>query len=254
MNFLAAFWRSTIGKKVVMAVTGVIMIGFVIGHVSGNLLVFRGAEAFNHYAGFLKSLGGILYAARAGLLVSVVLHFTAAYQLTQLARVARPVEYTRREPQVSTWASRTMRWGGVLLLLFIVLHLAQFTLGWIDRDAFSETDVYNNVMIGFRNLWWVLFYELAMVMLGFHIFHGAWSSVRTLGVAKPSRHPLHRRVAVVLGVGVWLAFSIIPAGVYFGVAKPVPAPGASTAAVVPASAHDAARQTYVPVSATPTTP
>ena len=236
MSFLAAFWRSTIGKKVVMAVTGVIMIGFVVGHVSGNLLVFRGADAFNHYAGFLKSLGGLLYAARAILLVSVVLHCTAAFQLTRAASAARPTDYTRRDPQVSTWASRTMRWGGVLLLLFIMLHLAQFTMGWIDRATFSETDVYNNVMVGFRNPWWVVFYELAMIALGFHLFHGAWASVRTLGVAKPSRHPLHRRIATLLGVGVWLAFSVIPLGVYFGIARPVPAPNATSTASAPASA------------------
>ena len=243
MNMFAAFWRSTIGKKVVMAVTGVIMIGFVIGHVSGNLLVFRGAETFNRYAALLKGLGGLLWAARLGLLVALVLHFTAAYQLTLAARAARPTDYARREPQVSTWASRTMRWGGVLLLVFIGLHLAQFTFGWIDQASFSETDAYNNVMVGFRNGWWVLFYEVAMISLGFHLFHGAWASVRTLGISRPSQHPFHRRIATLIAVGVWLAFSIIPLGVYAGIAKPEGDPG--TTAMVPTAS--------VPTASVPTT-
>lgn len=229
MSTLGSFWRSTVGKKVVMAVTGLAMIAFVIGHVSGNLLVFRGAETFNHYAGILKGLGGLLWVARAGLVVAVVLHFIAAYQLTQGARAARPEDYARRVPQVSTWASRSMRWGGVLLLVFIVLHLAQFTFGWIDRATFSETDAYSNVMIGFRNGWWVLFYEVAMVALGLHLFHGAWASVRTLGLSRPSRHPMHRRIATLLAVGVWLAFAIIPIGVYAGIAPPSLGPDTTAA-------------------------
>lgn len=238
MNMFAAFWRSTIGKKVVMAVTGVLMIAFVIGHVSGNLLVFRGAETFNRYAALLKGLGGLLWAARLGLLAALMLHVTASYQLTRAAAAARPARYARREPQVSTWASRTMRWGGMLLFVFIGLHLAQFTFGWIDHATFSETDAYSNVMVGFRNPWWVLFYEVSMVALGFHLFHGAWASVRSLGVARPSGHPLHRRIATLIAVGVWLAFSIIPLGVYAGIAKPAAGPDttvAAPAAATPAS-------------------
>ena len=218
MGPIGAFWQSTIGKKVVMAVTGLAMIGFVIGHVSGNLLVFRGPEAINSYAALLKSLGGFLWAARIGLIVSVVLHFTAAWQLTQAARAARPADYAMRTPQVSTLASRTMRWGGVLLLVFIVFHLAHFTLGWVDRTTFSETDVFSNMMVAFANPWYVAFYLVAMVALALHLFHGAWASVRTLGVSKPSRHPLHRRIATVLAVGIWLAFTVIPVGIYLGFA------------------------------------
>ena len=223
MGALGTFWASTIGKKVVMAVTGLMMIGFVIGHVSGNLLVFRGPDAINHYAALLKSLGGFLWAARITLLVSVVLHFTAAYQLTMAAQAARPADYVMRAPQVSTLASKTMRWGGAFLLFFIVFHLAHFTIGSIDRTTFSETDVYNNMMVAFANPWYVAFYEVAMVFLGLHLFHGAWASVRTLGVSKPSQHPLHRRIATVLAFGVWLAFSVIPVGILAGFAKPADA-------------------------------
>ena len=222
MGVIGTFWASTIGKKIVMAVTGLAMIGFVIGHVSGNLLVFRGPDAINHYAAFLKGLGGVLWMARAGLLASVVLHFTAAYQLTQMAKAARPQDYAKRVPQVSTLASKTMRWGGVLLLFFIVFHLAHFTLGWVDRTTFSETDVYNNMIVAFNNPLYVVFYVVAMVFLGLHLFHGAWASVRTLGLSKPSRHPLHRRIATVIAFGVWLAFTVIPLGIMAGVAKRVP--------------------------------
>ena len=222
MGVIGTFWASTIGKKVVMAVTGLAMIGFVIAHVSGNLLVFRGPDAINHYAALLKGLGGALWVARAGLLASVVLHFTAAYQLTQMANAARPQDYAKRAPQVSTLASKTMRWGGVVLLFFIVFHLAHFTLGWVDRTTFSETDVYNNMIVAFNNPLYVLFYVVAMVFLGLHLFHGAWASVRTLGLSKPSQHPLHRRIATVIAVGVWLAFTVIPLGIMAGVAKRVP--------------------------------
>ncbi|MBI3791039.1 MAG: succinate dehydrogenase cytochrome b subunit [Gemmatimonadetes bacterium] len=230
MSAIAAFWRSTIGKKVVMAVTGIIMVAFIIGHVAGNLQVFAGAERFNRYAAFLKGLGELLWLARLGLLVSVVLHFTAAYQLTMIARAARPADYAKRNPQVSTFASRSMRWGGVLLLVFLVFHLAQFTLGWVDSTTFSHTDAYNNVMIGFSNPIYVAFYELAMVALALHLFHGAWASVRTLGLSKPSQHPLHRRVATVIAMAVWLGFAIIPLGVLLGLAKPATEPTATAAA------------------------
>ena len=230
MSGLLVFWGSSIGKKVVMAVTGVILVGFVIGHMSGNLLVFRGSEAFNHYAAFLKGLGGLLWMARAGLLVSVVLHFTAAYQLTQLAKAARPADYAMRTPQVSTLASRTMRWGGVLLLFFIVFHLAQFTLGWVDSSTFSHTDAYNNVIVGFSNPLYVAFYVVAMLALGLHLFHGTWASMRTLGLAKPSRHPLHRRVGTAIAVVVWLGFTVIPLGVFLGIAKSAPEATATASA------------------------
>ncbi len=236
MSPIAAFWRSTVGKKVVMAVTGVIMVAFVIGHVAGNLQVFAGADRFNRYAAFLKGLGELLWLARLGLLASVVLHFTAAWQLTQAARAARPADYAKRVPQVSTLASRTMRWGGVLLLVFIVFHLAHFTLGWVDSATFSHTDAYNNVMVGFSNPLYVAFYEVAMVALGFHLFHGAWASVRTLGLAKPSQHPLHRRVATAIAVAVWLGFSVIPLGVLLGVAKPATGGTATAAATTAAPA------------------
>src|SRR2546423_4073205 len=208
MGRLRAFYSSMVGKKAVMGVTGIIGIGFVIVHSLGNLLVFRGAAAINSYSHFLKSTGELLWTARIVLIVAVVLHVTAAVQLTQQSREARPDAYVKREPQVATIASRTMRWGGVLLLVFIVLHILHFTTGPIrPAAAFSQQDVYANVVTGFR-VWWVaLFYVVAMVALGLHLFHGAWSSVRSIGVSPPSLRPLERRVSLVIAVLVWAAFT-----------------------------------------------
>jgi len=118
MNTLLTFWRSTIGKKVVMGVTGLIGLGFVIGHMAGNLQAFSGAEKLDAYGALLQGpLHELVLLARVVLIASVLLHVTAAYQLTMLSRAARPVGYTGRKPQVSTLASKTLRWGGVLLLV-----------------------------------------------------------------------------------------------------------------------------------------
>jgi succinate dehydrogenase / fumarate reductase cytochrome b subunit len=215
MGALVRFWRSTIGKKIVMAVTGVILVGFIIGHVMGNLIVFRGAEAFNAYAAFLKSNMTVLWAVRIGLLVSVVLHIAAAYQLTMIQRAARPVDYRNREPQVSTLAARTIRWGGVFLLLFIIYHLLHLTIGTV-HPSFDHADAYRNVTIGF-SVWWVaVIYIAAMVALGLHLYHGVWSSIRTLGLARPTYQPLKRRAALVIALGASLGFVAIVLSVALG--------------------------------------
>jgi succinate dehydrogenase / fumarate reductase cytochrome b subunit len=212
-------WRSTLVKRIVMAVTGLIMVGFIIGHVFGNLLIFRGPDALNHYAAFLKGLGELLWLARAILLVSVVLHVVAAVQLTRLAHAARPVGYHRRHPQVSTFAARTIRWGGALILLFVVLHVLHFTTGTIHPVRFSADDVYANVVGSFR-VWWVsAFYIAAMIALALHLYHGAWSSFRTLGVSRTRSDPLHRNVATVVAAFVWFGFTAIPVAVLLGVVR-----------------------------------
>ena len=226
--WVLTLYRSTIGKKLIMAVTGLLLVGFVIGHMAGNLQVFLGAARMNAYASFLKSLGEFLWVARILLLVALVLHVLMAWQLTRIKRRARPVDYTRRDPQVSTVASRTMRWGGLLLLVFIVFHHLHFTTGTVFPVAsrpdamypvWSPTDVYGNLISAFRTPWVVAFYVVAMLFLMLHLFHGAWSSVRTLGLSRPSNHPLHRRVATVVALVVWLGFSIIPVAVVLGVIR-----------------------------------
>ena len=215
---LARFWSSSIGKKAVMAVTGLIMIAFLIAHVLGNLQVFEGPLKINEYSAALRRLGPLLWLARGGLIVALVLHVVAAYQLTQRKRTARPVGYADAEPQVSTFAARTIRWGGVLLLVFVVLHLLHFTFGTI-HPAFDHKDVYGNLVVAFQ-VWWVaLLYLLAMIGLGLHLYHGTWSSIRTLGLTRPSGNPLKRRAAAVLAWVIYLGFSIIPIAVFAGIIR-----------------------------------
>ena len=223
-NPVTTFYRSTIGKKVIMGVTGLIGIGFVIVHIAGNLQAFVGQSKLNAYSAMLHGpLNELLWVVRVVLIVAVILHVLMAYQLTMRSRAARPVAYQHREPQVSTLASRTMKWGGVLLLVFIVFHILHFTTETIDPsgsrgmiDLRGDKDVYGNIVASFR-IWWVTaFYLIAMVFLGLHLYHGAWSSIRTLGYAKTAVNPLRRRLALAVAVIVWLGFTLVPLGVVAG--------------------------------------
>ena len=210
-----------------MAVTGLIGIGYVILHMAGNLQAFAGQEKINAYSALLHGPGAeLLWLLRVVLVVAVVLHVVTAAQLTRLARAARPVGYKTRDPQVSTLASRTMRWGGFLLLAFIIFHLLHLTTrqvdpaGWATRtDASGRYDIYGNVVASFR-IWWVsAIYLVSMVLLGMHLWHGVWSFGRSLGVAKPSDQPLRRRVAPILAVILWVGFSIVPLAVLVGIIR-----------------------------------
>ena len=220
MGRLRTFYGSMVGKKAVMGLTGLVWIGFVIIHSLGNLLVFRGSAAINSYSRFLKGTGELLWALRGVLFLAVILHVLAAIQLTRQSRAARPIGYTKRETQVATISSRTMRWGGALLLVFLVVHILHFTTGNIrPAGVFSTEDVYANVVTSFR-IWWVaLFYVIAMIALGLHLFHGTWSSVRSIGVSPPSPQPLHRRLSLVIAVFVWAAFTAIPVAVFSGIVQ-----------------------------------
>jgi succinate dehydrogenase / fumarate reductase cytochrome b subunit len=220
MGRIRNFYASMVGKKVVMGVTGLIGVGFVILHSVGNLLIFQGSTALNAYSHFLKSSAELLWALRITLIVAVILHVIAAAQLTRQSRAARPVGYVKRESQVATVASRTMRWGGVLVLVFIVFHILHFTTGTIrPAGVFSHEDVYANVVSSFR-IWWVaLFYVVTMIALGFHLFHGAWSSMRSIGVSPPSPRPLHRRISLAIAVLVWAAFTAVPVAVFTGMVR-----------------------------------
>jgi succinate dehydrogenase / fumarate reductase cytochrome b subunit len=224
---VVGFYRSTVGKKIIMAITGLVGIGFLIAHLAGNLQAFIGPAKFNAYSTLLHGpLAELVWLLRVVLIVAVVLHVLMAYQLTLISRAARPIAYRTREPQVSTLASRTMKWGGVLLLVFIVFHLLHFTTETIDpagwrgtTDSQGRHDVYGNVVSSFR-IWWVAaFYIVAMLALGLHLFHGAWSSVRTLGYAKPTGHPLKRRIALVVAIAIWLGFTVVPIGVIAGIIR-----------------------------------
>jgi succinate dehydrogenase cytochrome b subunit len=219
MNRVRALWTSSVGKKAVMAVTGLIMLAYLITHVLANLLIFQGPEKINAYSRFLHGTGGALWAARLVLLAAVGLHIVAAVQLASRRRAARPIGYAAgRESQVSTLASRTIRWGGALILVFLVYHILHFTLGTV-HPSFVEGDPYHNVVAGFSNPLVVLFYEVALVAVGLHLYHGIWSSGRSLGVSSPSPQPLRRQLALVLSVMVWAGFTVIPLAVYAGVIR-----------------------------------
>jgi succinate dehydrogenase / fumarate reductase cytochrome b subunit len=215
---LRRFWDSTIGKKIVMAVSGVAGILFLIGHMAGNLQMFTPTapgQAMHDYAVGLRALGPLLWIARIGLVVAVVLHVTAALQLTLRNRAARPVPYAMRTPQVSTLGARTMRVGGVLLLAFIIFHIADMTFG-VGHPQFVHLDPYNNLRIGFQRWWAVAFYLVAIAFLGLHLYHGVWSSWRTVGARRPSERPHHRTVAIALVVLLTLGFAAVPIAAALG--------------------------------------
>jgi succinate dehydrogenase / fumarate reductase cytochrome b subunit len=199
-----------------MAVSGLFMVGFVILHMAGNLQIFEGAEKLNTYSAFLHGPANeLLWVVRVLLLVAVVAHIVSAYQLTMLDRAARPVPYAKRQLQAATIGSRTMRVGGVLLAIFIVLHVLHFTTLTLQPAPLAEGDVYGNALASFR-IWWVtLLYVIAMIFLGLHLYHGAWSSVRTLGFERGRLDPFKRPVAIALAIIVWAGFTLVPVAVYF---------------------------------------
>src|SRR4051812_10118907 len=219
MSRLGLLWQSSVGKKLIMGVTGLIWVAYLVTHVLANLLVFQGPAKINAYSAFLHGTGGALWAARLVLIAALVFHVLAAVQLAGRRQEARPNGYAAgRAHQVSTWASRSIRWGGALILIFLVYHLLHFTVGTAHPD-FIEGDPYHNVAAGFRSLPVVAFYLIAMVAVGLHLYHGIWSSGRSLGVTPPSPRPLRRTVALVLAMVVWLGFTVIPIAVYAGIVR-----------------------------------
>src|SRR6266702_2025105 len=213
-NPVVALWSTMVGKKVVMAVTGAVLVAFVIGHMIGNLKIFLGAEAIDTYAVFLRTMGEplvpysfLLWVVRIVLLTCVALHITAAVQLTRMNWAARPQAYDTKDSIATTYAARTMRWSGVILVLFVVYHLLHLTGGVVGfrPGEFRELSVHHNVVAGF-SVWYVsLFYIVAMACLCLHLDHGVWSFVQTLGWNNARRtsalRTLSRLVALAVFVG-----------------------------------------------------
>jgi succinate dehydrogenase / fumarate reductase cytochrome b subunit len=218
MTVAVGFLRSTIGRKVVMAATGLLLVGFLVGHVGGNLLVFKGPEALNTWSAFLKSSALVLWSVRAVLLTAVGLHIWAAVTLTRQNRASRPVAYAKVVPQTSTLAARLMWVGGLLLIAFIVVHLLHLTTGTIHHGcAFSHTDVYGNVVSSFAVPWLAGFYVLAMLALMAHLTHGLWSFLQTMGWNHPRFEAPRRAGAVTLALVISLGFISIVVAVFLGV-------------------------------------
>ncbi|MBC7895402.1 MAG: succinate dehydrogenase cytochrome b subunit [Cytophagaceae bacterium] len=215
---LRRFWDSTVGKKTIMAITGIAGIGFVFVHMAGNLQMFKpvgAAPAMHDYAVALRKLGALLWLARLGLLACVILHVIAATQLTLRNRAARPVAYARRQGQSSTLGARTMRIGGVLLLAFIAFHIADMTFG-AGLAGFTHLDPYNNLRLGFQRWWAVTFYVVATVFLGLHLYHGAWASWRTIGARRSSDRPFARPIAIALAVIIAVGLAAVPIAAALG--------------------------------------
>jgi succinate dehydrogenase / fumarate reductase cytochrome b subunit len=219
------FLKSTIGRKAIMAVTGFILVGFVVGHMVGNLQIFMGSaapEMLKAYAEFLHSMGhGLaIWGVRFTLLAAVVLHSFAALTLTLESWKARPVRYQRWTATDSTIASRTMRWSGPALALFVVYHILHFTVG-SAHDRFVEGAVYNNVVMGFQVPVVSAVYIAAMLALGLHLYHGIWSMLQTLGLSHPQYDPLRRIVSATVAGLVVVANCAMPIAVLAGFLLPV---------------------------------
>ena len=214
----AGFLDSTIGKKVVMAVTGVILVGFVVGHMLGNLQLYLSAHGGEHpldaYGRMLKTLlhGGGIWIARAVLLGSVLAHIWAAITLNRLNAAARPVAYRKVVHRASTVSSRTMIYTGLSVLAFIVFHLLHFTGGVVLSDRFVEGKVFHNVVSSFQVPWVSALYIVAMLALAPHLRHGIWSLFQTLGLS----HPKWDKVRVPTAAGITAA--VIVANISFPVA------------------------------------
>lgn len=209
------FLRSTIGLKILMAVTGVILFGFLVGHVAGNLLFFAGQEALDKYSKFLQESKALLWGARLTLLASVIAHIYASIVLTLRSKEARPVAYRQKEALGSTFASRTMMWSGPVIAIFVVYHILHFTTGQA-HPHFQHGAVYQNVVAGFKVAWVALFYMVSMVLLGFHLAHGVWSMMQTLGLNNPNWDRRLRCAAILFSVLVVGGFIAIPLAVLAG--------------------------------------
>ncbi len=218
--FLLDFYSTAVGKKYVMAITGIIGIGFVVSHMIGNLKVYLGTVTENGqpvydidvYGEFLREIlvpilprTYFLWILRIVLVAAVLLHIHAAYSLTILTRKARPVRYqSSRDYQVANFASRTMRWTGIIVALFVLWHLADLTWGWVNPD-FSRGDVYRNIDASLSRIPVAILYIVANVALGIHLFHGTWSLFQSMGWNNPKfnqwRKSLAAGIATIVVVG-----------------------------------------------------
>ncbi len=220
-----ALYRSSIGKKALMALTGLVWIGYVVMHMYGNLKAFQGSAHFNEYAEGLRYLGApvfghlhLLTLARIGLVAAILVHIWAAYSLFVMAHEARPSSYASRRVVQANYASITMRYGGVVILLFIIFHLAHLTWGISPiHPEYIRADAYHNLVIGFSSLPVVLIYLVALAALALHLFHGTWSMFQTLGLNDNNWDTALRALAWVLAIVVPLGFAVVPLAVQFGI-------------------------------------
>jgi succinate dehydrogenase / fumarate reductase, cytochrome b subunit len=214
-------WDSTVGKKTIMAVSGLVMLLYLAAHMLGNLKIFFGPDDYNGYAHWLRTLGEpalhyewALWVIRVALTASVLAHGVCAYQLSRRDLKARPVGYVHRKAR-SSYATRTMRWGGVILALFLVWHLLDLTTLTVNRNA-QPGHPYQNVEATFHTWYGDVIYIVAMLALGLHIRHGFWSAAQTLGAGSATRDRALKVTANGLALLLTAGFIAVPVGVMTG--------------------------------------
>ena len=216
------FYEAPIGKKAVMAITGVMLVGYVFAHLLGNLQIYSSdAEQINRYAGFLHNPANAaaLWAARSVLLVAVALHIVAATQLWLQNRAARPIGYVKKADLPASYAARTMIWSGPIVGAFVIFHVLHLTAGKVlelRELGPNMPDVRYNVITGFSNPWISGFYILAMILLCLHLYHGMWSMFQSLGISHPRYTPIVKKAAAVLAIAVAVGNCSIPIAVLTG--------------------------------------
>lgn len=223
MRRVVALHRSSVGKKILMAVTGFIWFGFLVGHMAGNLKAFQGGAVFDEYAHHLRVFGepilprmGFLWSFRAVMLAALVVHVLLAWQTSQQSWSARRTGYRKKKSQNLTFSSGLMRWGGVLILVFIVYHILHMTTGQV-HPSFVEERAYSNLVTGLANPLVSGIYVLAMVAVALHLHHGLWSLFQTLGAHHPRYAALRRPLATVLTLVIFLGFISIPVAIVTGI-------------------------------------
>ena len=215
--------RTSIGRKLAMAAASVILFGYLVLHMAGNLKAFLGAESFNHYAEWLRVMGdpllppkSALWAVRVLLLAAFLVHIGAYVQLWLQKRRARTTRYRKYDPQVFSWMSRAMAWGGIAILAFVVFHVLHLTTGDVHPD-FRTGEAYHNLVAGFQSLPVAGFYMLAVVALGMHLYHGLWSALQTFGINNPKYNHYRRPAAALIAILMTVGFLSVPIGVLTGV-------------------------------------
>ncbi len=213
---------NSVVKKAVMAVSGIVMLLYLVAHVIGNLKVFAGRESFNSYSEWIRTVGEpavphqtVLTIVRIVLIVAVVAHFWAAISLWRQAKRARPQSYATKKSVAQSYASRTMRWGGVIVLLFIIYHVLDLTVGTVNPDGADSTP-YDRLVASFQNPFITAFYVLALILLGMHLRHGIWSATQTLGQSNRRRERTVNAFALVFSTALIAGFLIVPFSVLFG--------------------------------------
>ena len=220
MGWVSRTFTSSIGSKFLMSVTGLALVGFLVAHLAGNLLVFAGADAMNAYAKGLHDLGALLWIARIGLIAATVVHIITAIQLASRNKVANPTPYAVKKPMGSSYASRTMTLSGPIILLYIIYHLAHFTFGAVNVPEGTGYPLVYEMVVGSFQIWWIsLIYIVANVLICIHLNHGLQSAFQTLGINHPHFTPLIKKAGAGLSLLLAIGFVSIPLSILVGLVK-----------------------------------